>query len=72
VLNPGKWRSPALIRSFEAVPWLRSTLIACWLTSVVGYAVNDSGIQIPAVALTIAAPLAIAVIAATEARPRVD
>jgi hypothetical protein len=71
VLNPGKWRSPALARSFEAVPWLRSALIACWLTSVVGYAVNDSGIQIPAIALTIAAPLAIAVIAATEARPRV-
>ncbi|MYW05055.1 hypothetical protein [Streptomyces sp. SID3343] len=72
VLNPDKWRSPALTRSFEAVPWLRSTLIACWLTAVVGYAVNDSGIQIPAVALTIVAPLSIAVIAATEARPRVD
>ncbi|MET7298117.1 hypothetical protein [Embleya sp. NPDC005575] len=86
VRDPAKWRAPALARSFEAVPWLRSTLIACWLTAVVGYAVNDSGIQIPAVALTIAAPLAIAVIAAEtgsrtrpafenpprEARPRVD
>ncbi|WP_406284710.1 hypothetical protein [Embleya sp. NBC_00896] len=72
VRNPEKWRSPSLARSFEAVPWFRSTLVACWLTAVVGYAVNDSGIQIPAVALTIAAPLAIAVIAAAEARPVAD
>ncbi|OPC82113.1 hypothetical protein B4N89_15220 [Embleya scabrispora] len=69
VRDPLTWRAPALARAFAAVPWLRSTLIACWVTAVVGYAVNDSGIQIPAVALTIAAPLAIAVIAAVEARP---
>ncbi|MGC0415449.1 hypothetical protein [Embleya sp. AB8] len=72
VRNPEKWRAPALARAFAAVPWLRPTLIACWVTAVVGYAANDSGIQIPAVSLTIAAPLAIAVIAAVQARLPAD
>lgn len=67
LLAPGRLRASALPPAYARVPWLRSLLVACWVTAVVGYAVNDSGIQIPSVALLIALPLGAAVLAAGAA-----
>ncbi|MDI2131898.1 hypothetical protein [Yinghuangia seranimata] len=67
VLNPPRLRATALPPAYARVSWLRPALIACWITAVVGYAVNDSGIQIPSVALLLAVPLGAAVLAAVAA-----
>jgi hypothetical protein len=67
LLSPPRLRATALPPAYARVPWLRPVLISCWITAVVGYAVNDSGIQIPSVALLLAVPLAAAVLAAVAA-----
>ncbi|NUU19974.1 MAG: hypothetical protein HOV68_00425 [Streptomycetaceae bacterium] len=67
LLEPPRLRATALPPAYARVPWLRPVLIACWVTAVVGYAVNDSGIQIPSVALLLAVPLGAAVLAAVAA-----
>ncbi|MQA86228.1 MAG: hypothetical protein GEV03_16740 [Streptosporangiales bacterium] len=61
VLNrPERWRAPALRLAFERAPMLRPGLLAVLITSVVGFAVNDSGIAVPAVAAMLTVPLALA------------
>jgi hypothetical protein len=50
-----------LRRSFERVPFLRFGLIAVALMWVIGFALNDSGAAIPAVGVTLALPLLIAI-----------
>lgn len=59
---------PQRFRSFHdatvRVPILRPELIAMYVTAVLGFAVNDSGIQVSAVCLVVATPL----VAATRAR----
>ncbi|WP_436785855.1 hypothetical protein [Yinghuangia sp. YIM S10712] len=67
LLAPERMRASVLPPAYERISWLRPVLIACWVTAVVGYAVNDSGIQIPSVALLIAVPLAAAVLASVAA-----
>ncbi|MCF2526466.1 hypothetical protein [Yinghuangia soli] len=67
ILNPPKLRATALVPAYERVSWLRPVLVAMWVTAVVGYAANDSGIQIPSVALLIALPLSCAVLCAVAA-----
>ncbi|UGQ15200.1 hypothetical protein LO772_17520 [Yinghuangia sp. ASG 101] len=67
ILAPPKLRATVLPTAYERVTWLRPVLIACWVTAVVGYAANDSGIQIPTVALLIAVPLVAAVLAEVAA-----
>ncbi|WTW96236.1 hypothetical protein OG216_23955 [Streptomycetaceae bacterium NBC_01309] len=67
VLAPPRLRATALPPAYARVPWLRPVLISCWVTAVVGYAVNDSGIQIPSIALLIAVPLGAAVLASVAA-----
>ena len=44
----------------ERHPAFRAGLLATLLTSVVGFATNDSGIAIPSLAMTVAIPLAVA------------
>jgi hypothetical protein len=46
-----------LVRAYTSEPVLRPCVAACLLTAVIGLAVNDSGINIPAVALATALPL---------------
>ena len=49
-----------LRRALAALPALRAGLIAVLVMSVAGFAFNDSGVAVPALALTVAVPLALA------------
>jgi hypothetical protein len=58
VLNkPTDWKVGALQRAYEYAPTLRAGLTGSLVTALAGFAVNDSGIAIPALALTVAVPL---------------
>ena len=58
VLRPKQMGIRNLAGAYEAEPALRPGLVACLVTAVLGFAVNDSGIIVPAVALAVAVPLA--------------
>ncbi|WP_460357435.1 hypothetical protein [Actinoallomurus acanthiterrae] len=60
LLRPLSWRASALQTAYERAPALRATLFAVLVTAVVGMLVNDSGAAIPAMAFTVAVPLALA------------
>ncbi|GAA0348833.1 hypothetical protein GCM10010151_43230 [Actinoallomurus spadix] len=76
LLRPLAWRAAALHLAYERAPALRATLTAALVTTVVGMLVNDSGVAIPAMAFTVAVPLALAAsvraleLAGREAPPR--
>ena len=59
--RPTSWGSQALQRSFERAPVLRPGLIALLVTLTIGFAINDSGVAVPANGAVIAVPLIIAV-----------
>jgi hypothetical protein len=58
--RPLAWRAAVLHTAYERAPGLRPTLIAVLVTAGVGMLVNDSGVAIPALAFTVAIPLALA------------
>lgn len=58
--RPSALRVTGLAEAQEREPVLRVVLVACVTTALIGFAVNDSGIIVPAVALTAAGPLATA------------
>jgi hypothetical protein len=60
---PGSLRLQALVRAQRAEPMLRPLLAAIWLAAVLGWLADDTGLRIPAVALSVALPLAIALVA---------
>ena len=60
LLRPLTWRAAPLLAAYERAPTLRPTLIAMLVTAGVGMLVNDSGVAIPALAFTVAIPLAFA------------
>ena len=60
LMRPVEWRAAALDLAYAASPTLRPALAATVVMLVVAFAVNDSGIAIPAVALTVAVPLVLA------------
>jgi len=60
--RPPRW----LRAAFAAAPTLRAGLVATVVMGVVAALVNDSGVIIPAVAMTVAVPLAIAVSTAAQ------
>jgi len=60
LMRPVASRAAALARAYQRSPTLRLGVIAVMVTLAVGFAVNDSGIAIPAVALFVAIPLLIA------------
>jgi hypothetical protein len=60
LLRPLSWRAAVLHTAYERSPALRATLVAVLTTAVVGMLVNDSGVAIPALAFTVAIPLALA------------
>lgn len=71
--RPTSWGSRSLQRSFEVVTTLRAGLVAILVTSTIGFAINDSGVAIPAVAATIAVPLIVSVAVRTlEDEARAD
>jgi hypothetical protein len=58
--RPGRAGAGGLQRAYERAPMLRAGLSGAFVTAVVGGAVNDSGIAVPALALAVAVPLALA------------
>jgi hypothetical protein len=59
-MRPVASRAAALGRAYDRSETLRSGVIAVLVTLGIGFAVNDSGIAIPAVALFVAIPLILA------------
>jgi hypothetical protein len=59
--RPTSWGSRALQRSFDRAPTLRPGLIALLITLTIGFAINDSGVAVPANGALIAVPLIITV-----------
>lgn len=59
--RPTSWGSRAMQRSYDQVPTLRAGLVALLVTLAIGFAVNDSGVAIPAVGATLAVPLIVSV-----------
>ena len=70
LFRPDLLRLHALARAQAADPVLRPLLLACLCTALVGFAVNDSGVIVPAVALIAAGPLLLAIWANLWARQR--
>jgi hypothetical protein len=64
LLRPAWFAVKAIPRAYAAQPLLRVTLAVMWLVAVLGWFADDSGIIVPATALPLALPLAIAVVAA--------
>lgn len=58
--RPTRYRASALDLAYGRAPALRAGLTSAMVTAVVGCLVNDSGVQVPALALTVAVPLALA------------
>ncbi|GAA2019131.1 hypothetical protein [Pseudokineococcus marinus] len=57
LLRPGASGPPALTRAFDRAPALRAGFGAWLVLVLIGFAVNDSGTSIPAVAATLMVPL---------------
>ncbi|MEV1239394.1 hypothetical protein [Nonomuraea sp. NPDC049750] len=61
VLNrPSRWGAPALGQAYALAPTLRAGLFGALTCAFIGFLINDSGIAIPAMALTVAVPLTLA------------
>ncbi|MER7503689.1 hypothetical protein AB0L05_15250 [Nonomuraea pusilla] len=61
VLNrPSRWGAAALGEAYRQAPTLRAGLIGALTCAFLGFLSNDSGIAIPAMALTVAVPLTLA------------
>ncbi|GGK61726.1 hypothetical protein Ppa06_24260 [Planomonospora parontospora subsp. parontospora] len=58
--RPSRWGAPALGRAYALAPALRAGLIGALTCALIGFLMNDSGIAIPAMALTVAVPLTLA------------
>ncbi|MFF5111427.1 hypothetical protein [Streptosporangium sp. NPDC000509] len=58
--RPSRWGASALGRAYTLAPALRAGLIGALACSLIGFLMNDSGIAIPAMALTVAVPLTLA------------
>ncbi|GAB3148287.1 hypothetical protein GCM10027161_44700 [Microbispora hainanensis] len=58
--RPSRWGAPALSLAYERAPQLRAGLFGALTAAFAGFLINDSGIAIPAMALTVAVPLALA------------
>jgi hypothetical protein len=59
--RPGRWRVPALALAYQRSRLLPAGLAALGVMLLIGFALNDSGTSIPPVALTVLAPLLVAV-----------
>lgn len=58
--RPTQYHASALELAYSRAPALQAGLTSAMVTAVIGCLVNDSGVQIPALALTVAVPLALA------------
>lgn len=67
-LRPRRFKATALADAYEAWPALRPTLHALVVLGVVGFAVNDSGLIVPAVVFATALPLVVVAMAGRSVR----
>ncbi|MEO3810391.1 hypothetical protein ABGB17_15440 [Sphaerisporangium sp. B11E5] len=67
--RPSRWGVSALGEAYSTAPALRAGLFGVLTTAVAGFLINDSGIAIPAMALTVAVPLTLAASIAAVRRP---
>jgi hypothetical protein len=58
--RPSRWGAAALNLAYERAPALRAGLFGAFTTGLAGFVINDSGIAIPAMGLTVAVPLTLA------------
>jgi hypothetical protein len=58
--RPSQWGASALSLAYTRAPTLRAGLFGVLTSALVGFLINDSGIAIPAMALTVAVPLTLA------------
>ncbi|MFI7615501.1 hypothetical protein ACIBP6_30170 [Nonomuraea terrae] len=58
--RPSRWGASALGQAYALAPTLRAGLFGALTCAFVGFLMNDSGIAIPAMALTVAVPLTLA------------
>ena len=63
VLRPDRMGAGGLARDYDRAPTLRVGLLAVLVTAVVGFAVNDSGIAVPSLAIVFGVPFVVAVTA---------
>ena len=66
---PVRVRAWLLVRGYQAVPLLRPALSAIWLTGVLGWFAEDSGVTVPAAAFPLVLPLTIAILSSLPPRP---
>jgi hypothetical protein len=59
---PGRLRCTLLARAYRQIPLLRPALAAVWLTAVLGWLAEDSGVTVPAAALPLVLPLVIVIL----------
>lgn len=60
---------PQLARAFAAAPAYRQALVALCVASALGFALNDSGAAVPALALVVVLPATVAVVSGGWSRP---
>ncbi|WP_162795453.1 hypothetical protein, partial [Nonomuraea lactucae] len=58
--RPSRWGASALGQAYALAPALRAGLFGALTCAFIGFLMNDSGIAIPAMALTVAVPLTLA------------
>ncbi|GII28503.1 hypothetical protein [Planotetraspora mira] len=58
--RPSKWGAPALSQAYGHASALRAGLLGTLTAALAGFLLNDSGVAIPAMALTVAVPLTLA------------
>ncbi|MFI6324663.1 hypothetical protein ACIBG8_44560 [Nonomuraea sp. NPDC050556] len=58
--RPSRWGASALSQAYALAPTLRAGLFGVLTCAFTGFLINDSGVAIPAMALTVAVPLALA------------
>jgi hypothetical protein len=62
LLRPGWFGAGALTRAKEQVPLLGISLAAIWLTALLGWFAEDSGVAVPGAMLPLVLPLVIAIV----------
>ncbi len=66
---PGRLHAGLLVRGYQAIPLLRPVLGAIWLTGVLGWLAEDSGVTVPAAGFPFVLPLMIAILSSLPPRP---
>lgn len=66
---PARMRAGLLASAYRQVPLLRAALSAIWLTGVLGWFAEDSGVTVPASALPLVLPLAVVILSSVRPDP---